>query len=489
MLTIKLRDYQVRRNFLHITALFLSVFIFFTAHHAAFPATNSALQRKIDKLIDSVDPNVNIGIEISNLNSGEILYQYNENRTFVPASNLKLFTSAAALLYLGPQYRFINQLLTDPIPIENGTLAGNVYLKLSGDPSLTSLQLKELIEKMKDKNIHTVEGDFIIDASAKQTQPYGPGWMLEDTLHGYGAQIAPLIVDQNSIHVMIKPGAYPYQLAQVEVIAPATPYIQLHNQLKTTKDNENCTVSTKMYGPNVLNIDGCIDVNAPVRTKVIPLHDPFYYGKEMIADALKDNNIALNGSIKKGQIPVDSKAVAKIESSPLSELTLKVLKNSNNLYADAIFLKLAEENAQQPAEWKAGTHAIKEILKQQLDLDLSHSIIVDGSGLSRYNLVSPHQIIGLLSHMYNKFPVVYEYIAALPVAGRDGTLEKRLRLNQVQGNIRAKTGTMSGVVSLSGYLTTADQQILAFSIMINGFTKPVTKYQQLADSIVSYLSR
>ena len=91
--------------------------------------------------------------------------------------------------------------------------------------------------------------------------------------------------------------------------------------------------------------------------------------------------------------------------------------------------------------------------------------------------------------MYNKFPVIYEYIAALPVAGRDGTLENRLRLNHIQGNIRAKTGTMSGVVSLSGYLTTPDQQILAFSIMVNGFTKPAYKYQQLADAIVSYLAK
>lgn len=479
----------MRKNFLHITALFLSIFIYFISHHAAFPATNSAIQKKIGDLIDSVDPFVNIGVEISDITSGKTIYQYNENRTFIPASNLKLFTSAAALLQFGPQYRFINQLLIDKVTIKDGIFPGNIYLKLPGDPSLTSIQLEELIKKLKDKNISNIEGDFIIDADFNQTQPYGPGWMVDDTRHGYGAQVTPLILDENRIQVKVKPGAYPYKLANAKVATPAAPYIQLHNEIKTTADNKNCRISYEMYGPSVLDINGCIDINTSVRTEVIPLNNPFYYGKTIIADSLKNNEIKLGGSIKKGETPVAAKKIGENKSPPLSVLARKVLKHSNNLYADAIFLKLADDNSQKSSQWKASSQAIKEILKQQLDLDLGNSIIVDGSGLSRYNLVSPHQINTLLTNIYSKFPVIYEYISALPIAGRDGTLKDRLGLNSIAGNIRAKTGTMSGVVTLSGYLTTSDQQLLAFSIMINGFTKPTTQYQRLADNIVSYLAK
>jgi len=211
-------------------------------------------------------------------------------------------------------------------------------------------------------------------------------------------------------------------------------------------------------------------------------------GESIIAYLLKEQAIELEGKIKTGLVPEKNVLLSEVKSAPLSLLIWKILKKSNNLYTEAILLKLAATYYDQAGDWTNGTKAVKKILQQQVELNLDDSKIADGSGLSRYSLISPEQLIKLLAWMYQKFPYTYEFIAALPTAGREGTLEDYPLNGNLPGYLRAKTGSMTGIFNLAGYLTTKQQKKLAFVIMINGFNKPVDDYIKMVGQITDILA-
>lgn len=465
------------------------VILLVSAYSHASQGINDPLGDTITQLIAKVDPNLNIGVYIINVDTDKTLYQRHINRTFIPASNLKLFTVAAALLYLGADYKFSNELLIAPDSIEDNRLVGNVYLRLSGDPSLSKQQLAQLIHQLNTNGITRIEGDFIIDSDANQDKPYGPGWMIEDAEFAYGAQLMPVMLDQNRLQLTVKPAESSDRYALIDIAPPTNAYISLVNQLLTVKDKSNCRINYHMETGNILHVSGCITTKSNQIQAQLAIRDPLLYSKAVIITLLEKYDINLTGVIKQGQTQALAELLAEVHSEPLSTLTIEMLKDSNNLFTEAIFLKLGAEYFSEPGRWENGSKAVKEILQEKITIDLSHSNIVDGSGLSRYNLLSPAQIIYLLVKMNNKYPSMSGYTAAFPVAGQEGTLENRLTSEAVKGRIQAKTGTMSGVVSLAGYLSTADNQTVVFCIMMDGFTDPVSRYQQLADSIVEAVAK
>lgn len=421
---------------------------------------------EIDHLIKKINPQVNLGMVVYDLTSDELLYRRNASHLFIPASNMKLFSEAAALMILGPDYHFKNQLSISAGKIHQGILEGNIYLKLNGDPSFSRTNLNTLINSLKNWNIHSIQGNVYVDSSVAHVDPYPPGWLTTDLAYSYGAPNAPLMIDANRLTVTVNPGAKLNDPAIIEV-DDGSGSIIVNNQTHTKANIKECGVGFSLDQNNNLSVHGCLGLSQGAIQQQMAIKNPWLYAQALIKNDLLKSDIQLNGQIVLGPTPAGAVLIATEQSKAVSELMADTLKPSDNLYADSLYLHAAAKLNGSPVNWNTAEPLIKTFLQAQTGIDFRSAVFTDGSGLSRYSLVTPEQTISLLKFLYQRFPLSYEYIAALPVSGRDGTLQKRFRLPTQQGFVRAKTGTMTGINSLSGYLYTSSGHTLAFAMYVN----------------------
>ncbi|WED43263.1 D-alanyl-D-alanine carboxypeptidase/D-alanyl-D-alanine-endopeptidase [Legionella cardiaca] len=452
-------------------------------------SSHASFQSGADNLINQVSRSLNIGVEVVDLTTGAILYRRNQDRTFVPASNMKLFSDAAALMVLGPDYRFKNQLSTNASQLQQGILKGSLYLHLSGDPSFNHERLAILLAGLKAWNINRIQGNVYIDSSHANVNPYPPGWLAEDLIYSYGAPLAPVMIDTNRLTVTVNPSAKIGEPAVVET-DDASGSIHINNEVITKAKGNRCGVDFSVDQENNLSVRGCVTVGQWAVQQQMAIRNPLAYAQGLIKRQLAEANIVLEGSVLLGKAPAGSLLIATESSKPIAQLMADTLKPSDNLYADSLFLHAAEKLHGSPVNWAQAQPLIKKFIQEQTGVELNNAILTDGSGLSRDDLLTPGQTASLLRFLYDRFPLSYEYISALPVSGRDGTLQKRFKKPTQQDLVRAKTGTMRGIVSLSGYLYTANAHTLAFAIFINNVpgTKPEIsgKYRYLVDALCTY---
>ena len=384
------------------------------------------MQNAVDKIINQVDPNINMGIVVVDLNTGETLYQRNPNRALVPASNMKLFSDAAALLALGPDYRFQSQLTTDASTLDNGVLNGSLYLHLPGDPTLTQEDLDQLLAQLKHWNVNRIQGNVVLVSNNSVVSPYAPGRMLSDCKYSYGASVAPLILDENRLHVTVNPSYRAGTPALVEVDNQNTTLF-LDNQVKTTPQTKGCGIDFNMNDDNHLLVRGCVGVGQWAIQQCLPIRNPLSYAQAQVRGRLANMGIKLEGQVMLGKAPPASLLLSSHSSKPITQLMADTLKPSDNLYADSLFLHAAAKLNGSPLNWDQAQPVVKNFLQQQTGINLQNAILIDGSGLSRHDLLTAQQTVELLRFLHNRFPLAYEYIAALPIAGVDGTLRKRFR--------------------------------------------------------------
>jgi len=443
----------------------------------------------VEKLLKQVDPAINIGALVVDLNTGETLYSRNASKAFIPASNMKLFSDAAALLALGPNYQFINELSTNATRLEQGVLKGSVYLYLPGDPSFTSADLSMLLAKLKTWGIKRIDGNIILVSARHGIKPYAPGWSKKDLIHSYGAPLAPLILDENRLVVTVNPAARAGQKALVELNTSNTG-ITLHNEVTTKTTSKGCGLGYVMDKKNQLTVRGCIGLSQWSGQQKLAIKNPARYAKAHIKSELNALGIKLNGKIKFGKKPETALLLGSHKSKSIASLLKKTLKTSDNLYAESLYLHTAAVLHGSPVSWRKAQPILKKFIEQETHISMKNAVLKDGSGLSRQDKLTPKQTVALLKFLHDRFPLAYEYISALPVAGRDGTLKKRLKKPSQQGFVRAKTGTMSGIVSLSGYMYTTNAHTLAFAIYINKGPKTKAKttwrYASLTDSLCAF---
>ena len=450
------------------------------------------IQTAVDKLINQVDPSMNIGAVVIDLNTGETLYQRNPTRSFVPASNMKLFSDAAALMALGPDYRFKSQLTTDATLLDNGVLNGSLYLHLPGDPSLTQANLDTLLAQLPKWGVKRIQGNVILVSNNSSVNAYAPGRMASDNKYSYGAPVAPLVLDENRLTVTVNPAYRAGSAAFVE-LSSLKDILSINNHVKTAPSTTSCGVSFNMDSDNHLTVNGCVGVGQWAIQQRIPIPNPLRYAQDLVRSHLANLNIQLDGHVELGKAPSSSLLLSSHVSKPITQLMADTLKPSDNLYADSLFLHAAAKLNGAPLNWPQAQPIVKNFLQQQTGISLQSAVLTDGSGLSRQDLLTAQQTVDLLRFLHNRFPLAYEYIAALPIAGTDGTLRRRFRKPSQRGLLRAKTGTMTGVLSLSGYLYTANSHTLAFAIFINKTpgTKPSVsgRYRPLIDTLCDFFLR
>jgi len=412
----------------------------------------------------------------------QTLYAHQPNSYFVPASTAKLLTTAAALHQLGPQFRYrtsIYQLGTHP----------RLVLRIvgRGDPSLSDNQLQGLAQQLSRQGIRQVD-QLIADDSYFRGSAIDPSWEWQDIQAGYGAPVNSLILNQNSVELKLFPQTLgqPLRVAWADSMEAARWRVKNSSVTVGPQAPEFVDVGRDFTSPTIY-VTGQLRAGAEPEPVSVAIFDPAQHFLRQFRQALNANQIRVaQSAIASSSRTQAEREVAAIES-PLSKL-LETNQESNNLYAESLLKTLGSTQTQPTGSSAAiGLEVVKTTLTR-LGVNPQTYILADGSGLSRHNLISPAALVQTLNAMAQT-PHAAMYRASLPVAGISGTLQDRFRGTPAQGILQAKTGTMSGVAALSGYLSSPNFSPLVFSILVNQSEQSSTGLRQAIDEMVLLLAR
>lgn len=453
----------------------------------------SEFQKKIDGILqDSILYPTRTGIKIISLDNGETLYDSNSRLLFHPASNMKLLTTAAALKKMGVNFKFKTELLTDSSRSLPAEISGNLYLKGYGNPDLTTDDLRKIVKSLKDRGVCRISGDLVCDDSYFDELFLGAGWMWDDVNCWECAAISPLSVNDNCLEVIVKPAS---KIGEKPIVSvnPPTGYVLLENQSTTVDSLDTLELDqfkverAWIYPDNIIRVQGGVGIIDPPDTFFIEVIDPTLYTGTLFAELLAEAGIEFSGKVKPGTAPTDAEILFTDWSEPLSLVVYNTNKVSDNLSAELILKTMGAEKKGPPGTAPKGIVVINQYLSE-IGLDTSAYHLADGSGVSRYNLITPYLLIELLKDMHQDIKVQAEFKASLPIAGVDGTLKKRMQDSTATEKLRAKTGSLSDVSSLSGYTTTADGENIAFSIIMEHFIVPASKIRKIQNQIGEVVS-
>lgn len=438
-------------------------------------ACGQTLAEKIDALIKKQLPHATIGVLVKDAQTGQILYSKNADKLLSPASNVKLFTAAAALYHLKPNYHFVTTL---------SQKNQRFYLRFSGSPSLTVDNFTDLLLSLKKNNIKKIDGDIILDTSQFQAPYYASGVSYEDLGWYYAAPDTAVILNENAETydvISAKKLGMPVTIQS----KTAEKNLTLINQVITVskeQEKNHCNFNIEIQSHNTVRVFGCMAQDNNPKAIQLAIPDPVFMVKQIIKKTLRQNNIFFNGHIINGTMPSDAQMIARYQSANLTKLIAHMLKESDNLYANSLTKQLAFSLTKE-GTFKQGAFAIMNILTKHTNLDMNQIELTDGMG-TRYNLVTPEQIVLLLVNLYNDKNLRPIILNALPQAGISGTLKDRMKKTNLEKIVFAKTGTMHDISSLSGYIINPKARSLIFSIVINGVNTPISTAKSLEEQIL-----
>ena len=443
----------------------------------------------------------NLGIKVVELESDETIYEWNPLALFNPASNNKLYTCIAALAILDSNQTFSTSVYQD---------TSALYLVGGGDPHLTLEQLDTMARTISDTiklhlgrdywflnnrvRMRTIDlakklNYLILDDSMLDGVPYGPGWMWDEGSWWYAAQISALSSNENCVDFYVTPGI----TGQPVLIKtnPVTDFISITNQSKTVNDTTNF-MELKIERDwkkqtNSFTITGNVMDTASTDTFQRNVHDPTLYSGTVFAEMLQTRGINIKHVIKAPLSPGAIK-LAEHKSRPVNHALTEFMKRSENLTAELLVKHIGAVVYDTVGTWNNGLLAIKSFLHDTVGIDTNTFHLSDGSGVSRYNYSSPEHFIKLLTWAYNDKVIRDQFLSTFPIGGWDGTLDDRMKNEDSTVKIIAKTGTLSGVSCLSGYIFTTRGDPLAFSILMNGYVDEAKPFRNLQDRIVSALT-
>jgi serine-type D-Ala-D-Ala carboxypeptidase/endopeptidase (penicillin-binding protein 4) len=448
---------------------------FFITYLFSQVACSQTLAEKIDTLIEQQLPHAIVSVLIKDAQTGQIIYSKNANKLLSPASGTKLFTAAAALYELKPDYSFLTTLAQKN---------QDFYLTFSGSPSLTIDNLTNLLLSLKKNGINTINGNIILDGSRFKPPYYASGYSYDDLGWYYSAPSTAVILNGNAVAYEVISGNKIGMPIQIKAKTP-DPGLTIINDVITVDKaqvKEHCNLNIDIKTNNKLRLFGCLAKKKAPQVMQFAVTNPMLLAKQVIKNTLDKNGILLKGQIIPGKTPPDAKLIGSIRSKNLTQLITRMLQESDNLYANSLYKQLAYSVTGE-GSYKQGSFAIKKILSQYTNIDLAQIAIVDGAG-ARYNLTSAEQVVVLLTDLYNDKSIHSIFLKALPQAGISGSLKDRMKKTTLEKKVFAKTGTMHDISSLSGYLINPNSKTLIFSIIINGINTPISKAKSLEEQIL-----
>jgi len=463
------------------------------------------------------------GVEVVSLSSGKVLYGQNADKLFTPASNTKLFTTAAALALIGPDYNFRTTVETNGTLDKHGRLTGDLVLVGRGDPNLSGRHLpytlrternnhpiqvlEQLADELVQKGVKYVDGDIIADDSYFAFERYGEGWSQDDLVWGDGAPVSALTINDNVIFVNILPADRAGERAFVN-ITPFADYYRIDNRIITTPAGTGRKIFiNREPGSTVLTLWGNMPLDDAGADEALAIEDPAEFAASLLRQLLETRGIAVYGrqrtrhtdlaSLSTFTITASAPArggdqpsralqsqplvLASYQSKPLIEDLRVINKVSQNLHAE-ILLRLLGREKGTAGTVEGGLEVLRGFLNKA-GVPGDQYVFYDGSGLSRQNLATPHSVVQLLRYAASQ-PWGASFRDTFPVAGVDGSLSDRLKNIDAQGRVYAKTGSLGGVKTLSGYATTDRGERVAFSILSNNFNLPTKRVTDAIDAIV-----
>jgi len=442
----------------------------------------SQLDREVERISRrSLVSTARLGVYAQN--ADQVLINRDGDRAFIPASNQKILTSAAALHYLSAEFRVATTLMTE-LPPENGEIKGNLWVIGRGDPTLTSAKgLRELVQLLRGRNIHTIRGEIKF-LPALRAQPLSRGWEVQDLHEYYAAPTSAFTLDENSHYWTVTPTRRGQPVQFSWDFPELVTGWRIDNRAITSPPNGSYTLYTERIieqGQKILHLGGTIPENEAPELGGVTIPDQMAYFRERLQAELQLQGIKVLGETV--NLGTARHELANYLSPTLAEILPNINKESNNLHAELLLRILGNRlHEVEPDAYTAGIIMVRKFLGS-LGQSIAGIVIADGSGLSRYNLVTPRLLVQILKAM-SGHP---DFRASLAIAGVDGTLKKRFRNTIATNNIRGKTGTLTGAVSLSGYLTNPNLGEIIFSIMINNTSQSTATSRRVIDEIALLL--
>ena len=477
----------------------------------AAPQTLEELRARIrEVLANPVFASSHLAVKVASLDTGRVLFEQDARKWMQPASNMKLFTVAAALDRLTPDYRFITSVYAPARPDASGAVRGDLVVYGRGDPSFAVRfnpegntdyfrAIDDLAADIYAAGVRRVEGDLVGDESYFTGRPVPPGWEWDDLQWYYGAEVSALTVNDNSVDLTVKPGASVGAPARI-TLGPPTPLVTVVDRTTTVGRGVPRELSvTRPLGQNTIEVRGRLPLDDRGYTASLAVSRPALVFVTMLRSSLERRGVVFSGRTR----TVDAQAradgqplqvsslveIAARKSPPLSVIAAQVLKPSQNLYAELLLRTLGKvSGAADPklSSGDAGAQVVRSFLTQA-GIDPAGLVMLDGSGLSRADLVTADTTLQLLTYM-NRHRFSAAFREALPVAGLDGTLRNRMKGTPAQGNVRAKTGTLGTATTLCGYVFTAAGERLAFALLINNPPRDANPRAEFADAIAVLLA-
>lgn len=491
------------------------------------PRTLAELQSRIQQIVRQ--PALESGffaVKIVSLDTGAVIFEQDANKFVRPASNMKIYTVAAAFDRLTPEYHFITSVYAKE-KLDDGKVKGDLIIYGRGDPSIAARfnsgdyfkGINNLADRIVAAGVKRVKGDLVGDESYFNGDPLGSGWEWEDLLWSYGAAVSALTINDNAIDLTIRPGEKVGAPVVITTGPPSSSFMTIVNRGSTTARGAKSDLRIhRGLGANTLEVSGTLAIGDNGFTGGVAIPDPALAFVAMLRDALVKRGVKIDGRLRTvnarsaGAIFPDSPTqlvqstdvsqqprlveITSLQSPPFSLIAAHTLKPSQNLYTELILRTLGKlrvvpiDQASSAAPLRdneaAGLQVVREFLRQAGVGD-SQLHLNDGSGLSRNDMIMADATVELLTFM-TKHRYFSQFREALPVAGVDGTLRNRMRGTPAEGNVRAKTGTLSSVASLGGYVTTAGGERLAFSMMLNNYPDASALRRDSIDAIAVLLA-
>jgi D-alanyl-D-alanine carboxypeptidase/D-alanyl-D-alanine-endopeptidase (penicillin-binding protein 4) len=452
------------------------------------------LRSDVDALIDRAGHQHGIwGIVVESLTRGDRLYERNARTLLVPASTMKLVSVAAAAEAAGWDYTFETELLAAGA-IEGGVLRGDLLIVGSGDPSVLGRpgedSFEPWIDALRQRGISRVDGRVVADDNRTEEPKPGFGWSWEDLGYTYGAIPGALNLAENSLDILVSPGSAPGLPTVIELPADARDVPVVNASVTADPDAAGRLWPELRPGSPAIVIHGAIAAGAPPVVVSVAAGDPTLWFARAVRNRLLAAGIDVTGEAADADDLLDAPLrdgaalVYTRRSPPLSAIAESLLEESINLYAESV-LRLAT-GREGPRTIDAGLDAVR-LRLQAWGIPPEEIQIVDGSGLSRRNVIAPAALLTILRRFHDPSGES-PWMRALPVAGRDGTLASRMTGTAAEGNAAAKSGSMSNIRSLAGYVRTADGEPVAFAIMANNFEGPASGVVATVDALVARLA-
>lgn len=437
------------------------------------PRGEVALASDLQTLLNARTKSGDWGVVVASLSRGDTLYSYRGDSPMLPASTLKLYTTALAFDRLGPNYQLSTDILRDGSVGSDGTLRGSLYLHGGGDPSLSTrysagagpdAPMRALAKLVADAGITRITGDVVGDASAFDGKGIPDGWRSRYLMDSYAARVSALSLNENLLNVMIAPG----KGSGVVTLLPATVAYKVVNNTRTIAGSRSAKLTVSRTSDGTIVARGTIGSRSEPKTYQVVVEDPARMATGAFLKALESQGITVDGSLRMAATPSGATRVAVYRSPPLWALAGDMNRESVNHIAELLFRSASRAGVPDAVGSAAlGNAALKDFLTLKVGAQPGAVSVADGSGLSTLDRVTPRSLVQLLGYA-NRSPWGREFHQSLPVAGQSDLLRRRMVSTPAQGNLHAKTGTTNEVIALGGYVTARNGELLAFSFLYNG---------------------